>query len=422
MNAWADYWRYQIGVNVIPADTKNKKTWISWSPFQDNPIPPEQHDKWKRDNRFKDGMAIIPGKVWHNPDKKGLYLAFIDLDNQKAIDEFCTKGGKTTTLDRLCEYMIVEYHKDNSTKAHIYCYTTHPITKKSSDRVNDLSDKIDSNEIPAFEVKGLGEHGIAYCTPSPHKNGSNYEIIGTIEPETIDDIEGHIDVICKKYEIPYLDRNGNGKSLIPIEELFKPETKILEGHNRHEGILRLMESLIAHNRKIAPFDTIKKWARDENLRLCEPPLDKNEFEKQWNAALQFIEKKNQGKSATKLIFTTDETNDNEYQSNAEILVELAKDNTRQFFKDQYGMAFAVVKIIDHTEVISLESSRYKRYLSKLFYDNNDHKVIGSEAVNNTIQVLQAEAEYGVEKKFYNYQVLVSNNLKLQQNYRFQDLL
>ena len=24
INKWADFWHYQIGVNVIPADTKNK--------------------------------------------------------------------------------------------------------------------------------------------------------------------------------------------------------------------------------------------------------------------------------------------------------------------------------------------------------------------------------------------------------------
>ena len=33
-------------------------------------------------------MALIPGKVWrgNNVDK---FLVFVDLDNQKAIDEIC---------------------------------------------------------------------------------------------------------------------------------------------------------------------------------------------------------------------------------------------------------------------------------------------------------------------------------------------
>ena len=29
-NVWADYWRYRIGINVIPADTRNKVTYQSW--------------------------------------------------------------------------------------------------------------------------------------------------------------------------------------------------------------------------------------------------------------------------------------------------------------------------------------------------------------------------------------------------------
>ena len=42
--------------------------------------------------------------------------------------------------------------------------------------------KIDANEIPALEVKSNGK-GIMFCANSPHKNGSNYSIIGTLKPE-----------------------------------------------------------------------------------------------------------------------------------------------------------------------------------------------------------------------------------------------
>jgi hypothetical protein len=202
VNDWADFWRYEIGVNVIPADTKNKRTWIHWSEYQNKPIPIDRHEHWKRNDKFKDGMAIIVGKIWHNPTKEGLYLAFIDLDNQKAIEEFCKMNGrgeeKITSLQKISGGMIVEQHRDDPSKAHIYCYTKAPLPRKSSDKVNDLANKLDSNEIPAFEVKGLGEHGIAYCTPSPHKNGNNYEIIGTLEPAVFNgDLVQHIDSILK---------------------------------------------------------------------------------------------------------------------------------------------------------------------------------------------------------------------------------
>jgi hypothetical protein len=52
MNEWADFWRYTIGVNVIPADTKNKVPLVKWTQFQDSPISKAQHDKWKEVPNF----------------------------------------------------------------------------------------------------------------------------------------------------------------------------------------------------------------------------------------------------------------------------------------------------------------------------------------------------------------------------------
>lgn len=108
VNEWADYWRYEIGVNIIPADARNKRTWITWSEFQNKPIPVKMHEHWKRNNMFDKGMAIILRKVWHNPQRQGLYFALIDLDNQKGIDEFCTHNGCNTPLEQLAKRMIVE--------------------------------------------------------------------------------------------------------------------------------------------------------------------------------------------------------------------------------------------------------------------------------------------------------------------------
>src|SRR5215213_1197467 len=84
-NGWADFWRYDIGVNVIPADTKNKSTYVKWSEWQNKAIPEEQHNKWKDENAFSNGIALILGRVWHNKEKVGLYLNGIDADNLKAI-------------------------------------------------------------------------------------------------------------------------------------------------------------------------------------------------------------------------------------------------------------------------------------------------------------------------------------------------
>ncbi len=296
VNDWADYWRYEIGVNVITADTKNKRPIVEWKQYQNSPISEEQHNRWKEQDAFKDGMAIIAGRVWHNDAKRDLYLIFIDLDNQIAIDEFCTRNGVKTPLTELAKTVIVEQHKDAPFKAHIIFYASHPFPKKSSD-VAALSPRLDSNQVPAIEVKGAGEHGILFCTPSPHKNGHNYEIIGTTElgNVAIDAFESHIDNICSKYGIPYPSGNstGNGNSITPIQKLFNEDTKIYEGHNRHEALLRVMESLLRRNHAILKEPEIKPLAAQWNQQHCIPPLDDRDFDKQWNDAVKFIQRHNQ---------------------------------------------------------------------------------------------------------------------------------
>jgi len=292
-NNSADFWRYEIGVNVIPANTRNKTTWVIWIDYQDSPISETQHNLWKKQGAFNDGIALIPGKIWHNTQRKEYYLVFVDLDNQKAIDEFrtSTKDGETRTLplQELAEKMIVEQHLDDTGKAHVYFYAKHPYRKKSSD-VSSRSEEIDANQVPAFEVKSLGSHGIAFCSESPHKNGSNYQIIGTRDPQVFDNLEEHIDSICRKYNINYLNGrdNGNNNNLIPISELFKPDTVILEGHNRHQELLRIMESLLRRNERILDHGKIKEFAEDWNKEHCRPPLESKEFEKQWACAQKFI--------------------------------------------------------------------------------------------------------------------------------------
>jgi hypothetical protein len=270
-----------------------------WSEWQDRPIPRELHSRWKLEDKFSNGMAIILGKVWHNKQKSGLYLNAIDADNRKTIEEICTYDGKSISIKDLAKWTLVEQHLDNTSRAHIYIYSkTKPFAKKSSDKAKvECATKLESNDIPAIEVKGEGKHGTMFCCPSFHKNGHRYQILEKLEPAIADDFEKHIDNICKKYGINYLaNDNGNGKSssstLVPIEELFKRDTKILAGHNRHEALLRVMESLISRNKNILPLDKIKELARHVHEQLCNPPLDDRDFEKQWKCALEYIASNN----------------------------------------------------------------------------------------------------------------------------------
>ena len=228
INDWADFWRYTIGINVIPADTKNKVTAIKWSQYQNSPISEVQHEQWKKEGAFSNGIAIIPGKVWHRSDKQGLYFTFLDADKSNAINELCTMNGKSITLQEMAEKFIVEQHKDNLEKAHVYFYSPIPFPKKRSDPNLGL------------EIKGLGEHGIAYCAPSIHRDRTPYEIIGTIEPITLTEEQAkaliqHIDQICKKYNLEYLEKH--------YRSLLDSDSCIYQGE-RHDSLLSIANSLL----------------------------------------------------------------------------------------------------------------------------------------------------------------------------------
>ena len=74
VNEYADFWRYNIGVNIIPADTRNKKPLVKWSEYQNKPIPEWEHNQWKKSGMFCKGLAIILGRVWHRSDRKSHFF------------------------------------------------------------------------------------------------------------------------------------------------------------------------------------------------------------------------------------------------------------------------------------------------------------------------------------------------------------
>ena len=284
-----DYWFYTIGANVIPVDSKNKIPTKEWKIWQDKPIPNESFEQWKEEGIYNKGIAIITGKIWRGA-YKGKYLICIDIDNKKGIEEFLSYFPESKTLEELAEITIVEQHSDNKEdKTHIYYLVEKSLTRKSGIK----GAKNNKNEIPAIEVKSEGSHGIMVCTPFIHKEGQPYKIIGANNPAVLDKeqsehLEDAINKIYNKYEG---NSKKNKENRIPIENLFKEDYKVSEGNNRHEDLLRVMESHIARNKK-TPTEGIKREAYDWNQKHCDPPLDDKEFEKQWTCATKFIEKKN----------------------------------------------------------------------------------------------------------------------------------
>ena len=290
-NQWADYWRYKIGVNVLPANSNEKRPLVKWSQYQKKPITEDQHENWKKYNLFANGISILPGKVWHQEDRKGLYLIHLDADRKTAIDELCSTNGKQMTLKGMSHKFIVEQHDDNPEKAHIYFYSPIPFPKKDSDPVLGL------------EVKGLGEHGVANCSGSVHKNGKPWNIIGTRDPVVLtaqqaQQLMQHINQICLRYGLSYLDKRPTSKSSPNISTKLRamikrlsidPTVKIISGE-RHNTLISVADSLLFKHSAKESEDHLRKFFEKINNILCDPePLPASEIESIWNSALRFVE-------------------------------------------------------------------------------------------------------------------------------------
>src|SRR5690606_27845018 len=118
----------------------------------------DMYNGWKEEGSFKNGIAVIAGKIWRGR-YEGKYLTCIDLDNEKGIDEFLINFREYGSLDKLAQKTIVEQHKDDLKRAHVYFIAEKPLLKKSGIGIKQNSSDIDINEIPAIEVKSEGKHG-----------------------------------------------------------------------------------------------------------------------------------------------------------------------------------------------------------------------------------------------------------------------
>jgi P4 family phage/plasmid primase-like protien len=214
------------------------------------------------------------------------------------------------------------------------------VIKKESDQ-SKLGDKLDANEIPAIEVKNRGN--IFYLGSGIHRDKKTgierpYTIIGTNIPVLSNSFEQDLDDILTKYEIPYLsaaNNNGTNNADIPIEELFKEDFRIYEGHNRHKALMRYMESLLARNKGgVLSEDQIIRLSHEWNDKHCVPPLDDIEFNKQYRCAKKFTTKNNNNNNGEAADNTSGSSNNkNSKQAILSITDKLLANYSFKTFKD-----------------------------------------------------------------------------------------
>ena len=230
-NGWADFWRYKKGFNVIPKKPLVKEPLVEWKEWQNKPIPEELHNHWKFKNMFKDGMAIVLGRVWHRRDLEGLYVVAGDADNALAIKEIIQSDS--IDLATFASKTLVEQYEDSPDRMHFLMYSIRPILPKEP------SPKKEG--IPWLEIKCLKR--LLYVTPTPNTEGKQRQITDTDELRTLDTFEKCdafeklVHDICNKYGLKYGADNS---------KYDKPDGALVELDN---------EKIDAINEIISPYYT-----------------------------------------------------------------------------------------------------------------------------------------------------------------------
>ena len=254
-NEWANFWRNDIGVNVIPAITATKKPKVQWTDdprgdWQVEPIPQELHDEWVSKGMFDDGLAIICGEVFHNQSKKGLWINGIDCDNKLGVDEMCPSG-----IDAIAAMTLVEQHA-NKEKCHILFYTKDPLQSQAP---------LTGEDIPKIEIKS-GGNLLLYCSGGYHKDGSLIDIIDKREVKLIDDkvaLEERIDEVFKRYGLTYLKKEI--ELSVNQKPVYEVDGKLHEGSNRGKHILSYIDSKKIKNPELDEDDLFslgRKYERE----------------------------------------------------------------------------------------------------------------------------------------------------------------
>lgn len=267
-NDWADYWYYEVGVNGVPYNGEQKNTWVQWKnhpkgDFTKVSIPLEVFNAWKKADSFSNGIATVCGKVFRG-EHIGKWLNGIDLDNKLGIEKLfpsIMSGDIETrrTLKQIAEKNLVEQH-NNKEKCHVYFYTKNrPILSKiaNSDHYDGKDPKIPTR--PQIEIKSGGS-AIMNCTPSPHKDGSKLQILGTTKIITVDadTLENQVNEICIKYKIPYLFKDGQKDfqlDLPSVQNIIDSKGKMYAGENRQIALLRYLDSKKIKNPELE-FDSM----------------------------------------------------------------------------------------------------------------------------------------------------------------------
>jgi hypothetical protein len=177
--------------------------------------------------------------------------------------------------------------------------------------------------------------------------------------------------------------------------LFDEHTKIYEGHNRHEAILRVIESLLRRNKGILTHEQIRKLSIEWNQIHCVPPLDGDAFARQWDDAVNFTEKSGPNiKNNKERNFSSGQNT----TSKADRVVEALRPHYHgRLFRDEYDIPHVAINVNGHLETLPIDSNRFKDWITRMFFKEQS-TVLDAGILTNVISFMRAEGKFNDDVK------------------------
>ena len=405
--------------SVIPLKSGSKVPFInSWEPYQKTFASEGQLDAWFSNGHAHNNIAIVTGKI-------SSIIAF-DTDGEEALARF-NRAVESLDDDQELKTALKDTMRIRTASGN----TNVVIGFRIEEFISTDDDKLLANRVlwtngKHSEIRVKGERGYIVAPPSVLADGKRYELIDGKSTVTIlskTHFNALISAIQKQTQYPVFNRGTpidaantdlNEEHVFNIVAILKPHyqhgnrndfTMYLSGWMRKEGIP--FESAF----KVIDGIALDDEERPARIRTLEETYKKEDLQEVSGYAgllsilvnqTQNEDKAKQILEQVKSVFPKIQYNKqlkgvvaaaNEDKSQSHILIELAHANASLFFKDQHGIAFALIVLKqDRRELVEVESNKFRRFLAKLFYDN--HKGIAkTEHINNAIQILQANIEY-----------------------------